>query len=44
MLILCGLLHSQIGMNYSYEMKYGDGKQTTISDTVDYNYFENILN
>ena len=35
-------------MNFSYEMKYGDGKQVTSSvsgspDTTDYSYFENLL-
>ena len=32
-------------MNYSYEMKYGDGKQVKpiSQNTTDYTYFENIL-
>ena len=42
---LLGVLSAQIEMNYSYEMKYGDGKQVTplSQDTTDYDYFENIL-
>ena len=46
--ILLGSIIAQAEMNYSYEMKYGDGKQVTgtASDnpiTSDYNYFENLL-
>ena len=46
--LLWGILSAQIEMNYSYEMKYGDGKQVTLTssenpDTSDYNYFENLL-
>ena len=43
-----GILSAQIEMNYSYEMKYGDGNQVerTASDnpvTSDYSYFENLM-
>ena len=40
-----GLIFSQVEMNYSYEMKYGVGKQVTSEsqDTTDYSYFENLL-
>ena len=45
-----GILSAQLEMNYSYEMKYGDGKQVTITgpndpdpEEEDYNYIENIL-
>ena len=46
--LLLGSLSAQIEMNFSYEMKYGDGKQVTSSvsgspDTTDYSYFENLL-
>ena len=43
--LLLGVLSAQIEMNYSYEMKYGDGKQVTplSQDTTDYSYFENLL-
>ena len=46
--ILLGSIIAQAEMNYSYEMKYGDGNQVTgsASDnsiTSDYNYFENLL-
>jgi hypothetical protein len=42
------ILSSQVEMNFSYEMKYGDGQQVkdTASndpDTSLYNYFENLL-
>ena len=48
MALLWGILYAQVEMNYSYEMKYGDGKQVerTASDnpvTSDYSYFENLL-
>ena len=45
MTLLWGILSAQIEMNYSYEMKYGDGKQVTSlpQDTTDYSYFENLL-
>ena len=36
-------LSAQTEMNYSYEMKYGDGKQVTIQNTADYFFFENLL-
>ena len=47
-LLLLGLIYSQIEMNYSYEMKYGNGKQVKSQasdnpDTTDYSYFENLL-
>ncbi len=40
-----GILSAQLEMNYSYEMKYGDGKQVKplTQDTTDYTYFENLL-
>ena len=40
-----GVISSQIEMNYSYEMKYGDGKQVKAltQDTTDYSYFENLI-
>ena len=45
LMCIIGVLSSQVEMNYSYEMKYGDGKQVkaTSQDTTDYFYFENIL-
>ena len=45
MALSMGVLFSQIEMNYSYEMKYGDGKQVKVltQDTTDYSYFENLL-
>jgi len=45
MALFSGFLSAQIEMNYSYEMKYGDGKQVTqlTQETTDYSYFENIL-
>jgi len=48
MALFSGFLSAQVEMNYSYEMKYGDGKQVerTASDnpvTSDYSYFENLL-
>jgi len=41
-------LSAQAEMNFSYEMKYGDGKQVTGTasgnpDTTAYSYFENLL-
>ena len=36
--IMLGSIVAQAEMNYSYEMKYGDGKQVTPKDTTDYNY------
>ena len=38
-------LYAQTEMNFSYEMKYGDGKQKTsdTTDAIDYSYFENLL-
>lgn len=48
--LLVGILSAQVEMNYSYEMKYGDGKEVTITgpndpdpEEEDYNYIENIL-
>ncbi|SVE62326.1 uncharacterized protein METZ01_LOCUS515180, partial [marine metagenome] len=43
--LLWGILSAQIEMNYSYEMKYGDGMQVKplTQDTTDYIYFENLL-
>jgi len=43
-----GILFSQLEMNYSYEMKYGDGKEvrgqaSNNPYTTDYSYFENLL-
>jgi len=48
MALFSGFLSAQVEMNYSYEMKYGDGKQVerTASDNPvasDYSYFENLL-
>ena len=45
MALFMGILSAQIEMNYSYEMKYGVGKQVTVEsqDTTDYSYFENLL-
>ena len=39
--IQLNVLLAQLSMNYSYEMKYGVGKQSPIPN--DYNYFENVL-
>ena len=41
MALLWGILYAQVEMNYSYEMKYGVGKQVTSEsqDTTDYSYF-----
>ena len=38
-----GVLFSEIDVSFSYELKYGNGKQVTIQDTSDYNYLENLL-
>lgn len=45
MALLVGILSAQLEMNYSYEMKYGDGMQVKplTQDTTDYSYFENLL-
>ena len=45
MALFVGILSAQLEMNYSYEMKYGDGMQVTplTQDTTDYSYFENLL-
>ena len=43
--LLWGILSAQVEMNYSYEMKYGNGMQVKplTKDTTDYSYFENLL-
>ena len=46
--LFVGILSAQLEMNYSYEMKYGDGEQVTGTASnspvaSDYNYFENLL-
>ena len=46
--LFVGILSAQAEMNFSYEMKYGDGKQVTGTASnspvaSDYNYFENLL-
>ena len=46
--LLMGLISTQVEMNYSYELQYGNGakvtKQESLNpDTTDYSYFENIL-
>ena len=43
--LLLGILPAQVEMNYSYEMKYGEGKQVKplTSDTTNYFYFENLI-
>ena len=40
-----GIVFSQLEMNYSYELKYGNGKQLKEIDgsKEDYSYFENLL-
>ena len=45
MALFMGFINAQIEMNYSYEMKYGDGMQVKplTQDTTDYTYFENLL-
>ena len=45
---MLGSIIAQADINFSYEMKYGDGKQVTGTasdnpDTLDYSYFENLL-
>ena len=44
-LLWMSVINAQTEMNFSYEMKYGDGKQVTplTQDTTDYSYFENLL-
>ena len=44
-LLWMSVINAQTDINYSYEMKYGDGKQVTplTQDTTDYSYFENLL-
>jgi len=46
--ILLGSIIAQVEMNYSYEMKYGKGKEvrgqaSSNPYTTDYSYFENLL-
>ena len=50
MALFVGILVAQVEMNYSYEMKYGNGKEVTITspndldpEVKDYGYIENIL-
>ena len=45
MALFVGISSTQVEMNYSYEMKYGDGMQVKplTQDTTDYIYFENLL-
>ncbi|SVC61580.1 uncharacterized protein METZ01_LOCUS314434, partial [marine metagenome] len=48
MALILGILFAQVEMNYSYEMKYGDGKEvrgqaSNNPYTTDYSYFENLL-
>ena len=45
MALFAGILSAQVELNYSYEMKYGDGKQVKAltQDTTDYSYFENLI-
>jgi hypothetical protein len=42
-LLFFGFIFPQFDINFSYELKYGNGKQATIQDTSSYNYFENLL-
>ena len=44
-LLWMSVINAQTEMNYSYEMRYGDGKQVAplTQDTTDYSYFENLL-
>ena len=44
-LLWMSVINAQTEINFSYEMKYGDGKQVTpfTQDTTDYSYFENLL-
>ena len=39
--LLCGVLSAQLEMNYSYEMKYGNGLEDKSGEK--YNYLENLL-
>ena len=43
--LFVGILSAQLEINYSYEMKYGDGMQVKplTQDTTDYTYFENLI-
>ena len=42
--LLLGLLVSQVEMNYSYEMRYGNGQQKLSDGSMrDYSYFENLM-
>ena len=50
MALFIGVLSAQLEMNYSYEMKYGDGKQVLVAspnnifpEGEDYNYLEHIM-
>ena len=43
LVLFFGFSLSQVDINYSYEFKYGSGKQVTIQDTSNYNYLENLL-
>ena len=47
-LLWMSVINAQTEINFSYEMKYGDGKQVTGTASnspvaSDYNYFENLL-
>ena len=39
------MILAQVEMNFSYELKYGKGKQVAsqVADIQDYSYFENLL-
>ena len=46
--LICSFLFSQLESNYSYQMKYGNGKQITLQasdnpDTTNYSYIEHLL-
>ena len=41
--LFVGLISAQLEMNYSYEMKYGHGKEVKKNIDKDYSYFENLL-
>ena len=48
--ILQGGMIAQAGINFSYEMKYGDGKQVLVTSpnnispaSENYNYIDNIM-
>lgn len=43
LILFYGFLFSQLDINYSYELKYGTGKQVTDKKKSDYSYFENLL-